>query len=498
MAENAEVTLVLEGGKVASPSNLTFRDEKISWTAGDVRASHEVSLGMSEITILEMVNPGICEMSIPKFKEGLTVSVRAKRNDNYSAASSPLILKERIQAEQSNAIAQVSNARGVAVVDDTIYVLRIAGYVPRFLADGTERGSVTPPGSGYTGMAAYKDGARYVKFLLRPDSHLVYKMVDDTNNPPVWIKDLRNSQDAVVPGDGYVYITCSDSDGRIVKAPVDASADPAVTPFATGLNSPRGIAADSTFFYVANQGTNSIARIRRSDGSDKNINFVQGVTKPEGIAIASGFMYITCASTGSGDKVMRVRMDGSDRVDVVSGLTGARAMTTATDGTIYFVDASKLFKMSPGKREILTRVVSVRARGPYYLRVVDGLSVNLAGGNTADGSDVLAWPEGVGQNERWILDEGSIPGFHYIVCAGNTDKAITYNAKYQTAEIGSRIVGEKRQQWQLQDIGDGWCRIVSAADGLFLTADNPRNRLALKPPTASADQKFQSFQVVLV
>jgi len=74
----------------------------------------------------------------------------------------------------------------------------------------------------------------------------------DTKPPKPWVSGLKNPESVAVGSDGRVYISeigelGKDGDGRIMVVGKDGKA----TPFATGLDDPKGIVAWTNVLYVA-------------------------------------------------------------------------------------------------------------------------------------------------------------------------------------------------------------------------------------------------------
>ncbi len=120
-----------------------------------------------------------------------------------------------------------------------------------------------------------------------------------------------------------------------------------------------------------------------------------------------------------------------------------------------------------------------------YFMIVNqnsGKSLDLIGGNTANGANVNQWTSDYnGPNQRWAL-QPTENGDHFKLVSWVSGKAMSISG--DSTNTGAQLTdwdyagNDPSQQWDLVDVGNGWYNIRNVRSGLYLdvsyanTADN--------------------------
>lgn len=101
-----------------------------------------------------------------------------------------------------------------------------------------------------------------------------------------------------------------------------------------------------------------------------------------------------------------------------------------------------------------------------------GKALDVTGGSTANGGDVIQWTSNNGNNQKWVITNMN-NGYKLINV--NSGKALdVYNSS--TADGGDVIQwtdnGQNNQRWNITDLGNGYYNLVNVNSGKLLDVDN--------------------------
>lgn len=102
-----------------------------------------------------------------------------------------------------------------------------------------------------------------------------------------------------------------------------------------------------------------------------------------------------------------------------------------------------------------------------------GKSLDVNGGSTADGADVIQWTYHGGNNQRWVITD--VGGGSYRIINVNSGKALeVYD--FSTADGGNVVQwtyhGADNQLWEIIDIGGGYYKLKNVNSGKLLDVYN--------------------------
>ena len=186
---------------------------------------------------------------------------------------------------------------------------------------------------------------------------------------------IFNSNALATPGDLYASDLATNS---IVVYAIDGTK----RTFATGLNSPQGLAFDFTGnLYVADAGSGNIYKFARGGG---RTTFASGVINPIGLAIDGPDLLV---AENGGNVVSSFPLTGGSKTTSIPGITGP--LGVGFDGiNRYVANTASVFKVAPdGTRTDIdpgdgSRNVTVDTRGNVFVTTDSGgvTKINPNGG----------------------------------------------------------------------------------------------------------------------
>jgi mannan endo-1,4-beta-mannosidase len=141
------------------------------------------------------------------------------------------------------------------------------------------------------------------------------------------------------------------------------------------------------------------------------------------------------------------------------------------------------------------------ANGTYRITARhSGKSLNVQSASTADGGNVVQWPYGGGNNERWVVT--SLGSGAYSIRNVNSNKALDLVASSLSdgADINQwTYSGGNNQRWRIESVGSGYYRVVSVASGkcVDVVGNSTADGAAINQWTCSG-QNNQSFTFQLL
>ncbi len=156
----------------------------------------------------------------------------------------------------------------------------------------------------------------------------------------------------------------------------------------------------------------------------------------------------------------------------------ATVYTTSSSGNLVQSSASianKVLNVTVPANSVVTYVVNASGTSGTPVstyRIVNrnsGKVLDVSGGSTADGGDVIQWTNNGGTNQQWtLIDAGSSYSRIMNVKSG---KVLDVSGA-STADGGDVVQwtdnGGTNQQWQIVDVGSGYSRIVNRNSGKVL------------------------------
>lgn len=191
------------------------------------------------------------------------------------------------------------------------------------------------------------------------------------------------------------------------------------------------------FGTTMNTGKNFTGR----PGSDGDITYIQGITS-QLHDLGIGSMYWPGIRTN--DTYSMFSFDGSNvTVNSVSGLARIKyGWGTGTSDPFY----------------------ATFAPGTYYKMINrnSGKSVDVNGGSTNNGGNIIQWDYSGGNNQQWNCT--ALGSGYFSIKNRNSGKALDVNGGSTNA--GTGIIqwdysGGNNQQWQITDIGFGYYKIIN-------------------------------------
>ncbi|WP_424639363.1 glycosyl hydrolase family 18 protein [Embleya sp. AB8] len=215
----------------------------------------------------------------------------------------------------------------------------------------------------------------------------------------------------------------------------------------------------------------------------------------------SAFMFGEFAYLFKGDKYVKIKITPEANADrVVEGPARICARFKSLCGTVFDGEVVK----NRGDLEMQQRAghKSVGGQAPAQpggvqpvggrfatLTSAAGPAADLAGGNTAPGTRVLAWdPEGTKPNQQWALRDLGGGGTWQLGTASAPNTVLDRNMANQQVVVWGADPAKENQQWELEPGGQGWYALHSAVDQNCLTASGKGADLTVAPCDASAAQ----------
>lgn len=184
-------------------------------------------------------------------------------------------------------------------------------------------------------------------------------------------------------------------------------------------------------------------------GNDREVTYLQGMTN----AIHDlGLGGIYWPGLREGDSYAMFSFDGKDLT--VNNPSGLARLQYAWNDTV------------------LTQPYGTFNTGTYY-KVINknsNKSLDVNGGSTSDGGNIIQWDYWGGNNQQWSLSASSNSGY-FSITNHNSNKVLDVNE--QATNAGAGIVqwsysGGASQQWQVVDQGFGYYKIINRNSGLAL------------------------------
>jgi hypothetical protein len=206
----------------------------------------------------------------------------------------------------------------------------------------------------------------------------------------------------------------------IWAANLDGSSPHAIVTSLTSLNSPAGVAVDSSHLYWADSGTDTINEASL-DGTGPH-SIVTGRIFPVGVAVSGSHIYWSDEGNlteGSGS-IWEANLDGSDPHAVVTGQNGPDAVAVGA-GHLYWADNGLNDEAGDGT------IWEANLDGSSPHTIVTGQS--LGGGMAADTSH-LYWSSLGDTPDSATIDEAGLDGTspHPIVTSLNSPAGVASNA----------------------------------------------------------------------
>ena len=162
--------------------------------------------------------------------------------------------------------------------------------------------------------------------------------IDTTGVATIFASGLNTPRGVAFDNSGNLFVANAISSGTVSR--IDTSGN--VTTFATGLSNPNGLAFDTNgILYVANGSNNTISKI--TPGGVVT-TFATGLNGPRDLAFDSaGDLYV---SQGGNSTIAKVDSAGTVSVFVSSGLSSPQGLAFGTDGYLYVAQSSKIEKVA--------------------------------------------------------------------------------------------------------------------------------------------------------
>jgi glucose/arabinose dehydrogenase len=210
--------------------------------------------------------------------------------------------------------------------------------------------------------------------------------------PAPIIKGLKNPESVTVASDGRIYVTeigefGKDGDGRVMVVDKDGKA----TPFATGLDDPKGIVAFQNVLYVADN-----KRVLRIDNKGKVTVLADEKAFPtpplflNDICVdESGTIYVSDSGDlkGNGGAIYRINVGGGFGFPKFKDKAPKVTVTTVTDGKKNPAIKTPNGLVMDGKSFLL--MLDFTSGELLRIKLGDGSSAKVADG--FQGGDGLAW-----------------------------------------------------------------------------------------------------------
>lgn len=185
-------------------------------------------------------------------------------------------------------------------------------------------------------------------------------------------------------------------------------------------------------------------------GGDQDIAYIQGLTN-EVRTLGMGAVYWPGIRTG--DSYALQQLGGS-----------------GTSLTVSTTNASGLSRLKYAWG-VGTGGTDVFYTGAYYrfLNLNSGQAMDVNGGSTANGANIIQWPQNGGNNQQWVITDNG--GGYYKITNRNSGLALDVNGA--STASGAGIIqwpwnGGNNQQWQLTVTTTGIYKVINRNSGLAL------------------------------
>ncbi|UUN30667.1 hypothetical protein [Streptomyces sp. FIT100] len=306
----SELRIFLEGEKINPPKDLHLQNgETLAWTAPDDTSE----LTRYQLTYMSATNPHTqatdtdrTSISIPTSlnETAYSVSLRATKNGNYSAAANTLSIQFSRSAEliTTATLQDIGLPRILAINGDDIYLTKNV-----------------PPTGNHTSYTAVVKGSK-------TKGKISSEELGVTTGPLVAAVDM-------VQQTLYVCNCSIDTAQWIVKIPLSGSGGGTDLQLSHRLDNPNSLAVDLDSLYVT--GWDEVKKIPKNGGQVTDA-FVTNLSRPLGMAVDGNDLYIACS--GNGTVVKAPKAGGGQATPVITNL--ATPTSVAVDGNDLYIACS--------------------------------------------------------------------------------------------------------------------------------------------------------------
>jgi endoglucanase len=288
-----------------------------------------------------------------------------------------------------------------------------------------------------------------------------YTLTNWANVCAQWLSTYSNVPQGRILIDGTSYsqdVTGVGADSRFTNCLLSihdytfftSAAMPTAYSWETRLAANVGSYGNRTVMTEFGDTMNSGKNFTGAIGGDKDIAYIQGFTNQ---VRSSGMGSVYWPGIRTGDSYSMETIVGS-----------------GTNLTLTNTNASGLSRLKYGWG-VGTGGTDVFYPTAYYrfLNLNSGLAMDVNGGSTANGANIIQWPQNGGNNQQWIVTDNG--GGYYKIINRNSGLALDVNAG-STAN-GAGIIqwpwnGGNNQQWQITAVTTGIFKAINRNSSLAL------------------------------